>query len=602
MRHFTFATSILLALTACNGVPGMGDPDAPKTPHEKFVKEFSAETVPAWTRWKDAAWRTHTQVVPGDYTKPQSALAGYEAWRAAVSDPKWVRASRDLARGEGPAPTKAERAAVDAVSRFGRLYPANEVELLRRIDSKVGLQARFRRRAAPRLSGETVHPEELARRFSTATETQERKRVWRAMLGPAADLKPGYAELRDLRNEVARKGGWPNHMDATMEPYGMTAAEMVGFLEGVELALRPLYQELHTWAREELAARYDVVPPDLIPAHWLPSPVGDDWGGLAVVENLDVEPALQEMGAKQMVRQVETFYTGTGLPPLPGTLWERSSLYPVPPGSRIGKTQGSSTWDIDLAGDIRILMNARPSAAWMSASYRELAFAHAYALRTDDGVPIPVRMQPPRAVLGSLGVWADLAATRPKNLIDSGLVTSAPDPMAVLLKEALTYVPFVQFGAGTIVPFEYEVYAEGLAPGQMNSRFWGLLARHQGIFPPETRTERWADFLVVEAMDEAPGRYADHVLAVVLAFQLQEAVAGKAGMDPREGVLAGQPAFGTTFQDVAMGAQVEDWRTLMQQTTGAPPSADAMVRYFDPLYRWLQAQNAARTPTLPSLR
>ena len=52
----------------------------------------------------------------------------------------------------------------------------------------------------------------------------------------------------------------------------------------------------------------------------------------------------------------------------------------------------------------------------------------------------------------------------------------------------------------------------------------------------------------------------------------------------------------------SVGAGVEDWRTLIQATTGGAPSADAMVRYFAPLQEWLQARNAGSTSTLPSLR
>ncbi|MCB9665059.1 MAG: M2 family metallopeptidase [Alphaproteobacteria bacterium] len=601
MRH-----AILFALTglltaSCAG--GDADPEAPKTPYEAFLKEYAAETIPLWARWKDAAWRTHTSVVPGDHTKAQQAVVLYEAWRNKAADPKWVRQSRDLLRdGQGKPPSPVERSALEAISRTARLYPSSDSAILDKIDEKVGLQARFRRRAQPRMAGEVVRADELARRFAATTDTPERKELWRAMIAPAADLKPGFAELRDLRNELAKKGAYNSYMDAQIDVYGMTASEMTELMRSVELTLRPLYQELHTWTREELASRYGFATNQLIPAHYLPAPLGEDWGGLVHVEHLDVDPALQEMGAKQMVRQVEQTFTAIGLPPLPGTFWERSNLYPAPPGAPEGKTQGASTWDIDLMGDVRVLMNARPTNAWMSASYRELAFAHAFHLRFENRVPTAIRMQEPRALMGALGVWADFAATRADRLQKAGLVAEKPDAMLALLKEALTYVPFVQFGAGTVVPFEYQVYAEALAPGQMNSQWWGLLARHQGVFAPETRTERWADFLHVDALTDAPGRYSDFVLSVVLAFQLHEALCAQLGVDPRTADVTSNPRMGELFTQVAVGEGVEDWMAVVEAATGEKPSADAMVRYFDPVYRWLQSQNVGRTPSLPPLR
>ncbi|MCB9681252.1 MAG: M2 family metallopeptidase [Alphaproteobacteria bacterium] len=602
MKHVVMALALAATLSGCTS--GSADPATPSSPYDAFLMRYAAEVTPAWTRWRDAEWRTHTAVVPGDTTKAEQAVTAAEQWRALAADAKWVRESRELMRTTEAVqpPTPAEKAGIDAVGRFTRLYPATDADLIRKIADKEGLQARFRRRSMPTLDGVPVHPDELARRYAATIDTAERKLLWKAALSPPSDLKPGFAELRDLRNELARKGGWSNYMDAQADVYGMSADELANLMSEVEIALRPLYQELHTWARSELARRYDVPPPDLIPAHWLPSPLGDDWSGLLRVDHLDVEPALQQVGAKQMLRGVEDWYVSVGVPALPQTVWDNSSFYPPAPDARVGKTQGAATWDVDLHGDIRVLLNARPTSSWMSASYRELGFAHAYALRDGADIPDAVRMQPPHAVLGALGLWADLAASRPTHLQAQGILDQAPDPMQALLLEALSWVPYVQFGVGAVVPFEYEVYAEGLAPGQMNSRWWGLLARHQGLYPPETRTERWGDFLAVDALSDAPGRYIDDVVAVLLAFQLHESVCNEVGVDPRTADITGQARFGERFTQVALGAGVQDWRALTQASTGAAPSADAMVRYFQPLYLWLQEQNAGKPPTLPSVR
>ncbi len=595
------STLFCLALLAC----GAGsDPDAPKTPYEALFRSYSEEVVPAWTRWRAAEWTSHTEVAAGDTTRAQQAVSGYEAWRAKATDPRWVREARDLqhAGANAKAPTVSEKAALDAISRMARLYPVNEAELMARLDQKEGVQARLLKRSSPKIDGEEILPEELARRYASSVDSAERKSLWRALLAPSGDLKPTYAELRELRNELARKGGWQNHTDAVFEPYGMTTVEMFEFMTEVELAMRPLYQELHTWVRHELGNRYAVAAPDLIPAHWLPTPLGDDWGALAPAEAGSVEPALQAMGAKKMIQTAETWFTDSGVTPLAPEVWERSSLFSVPLGARLGKSQGAATWNVDLNGDVRILLSAKPTTGWMSAAYRELAYAHAAVERADARLYMPIRMAPPDATISALGIWADLAATRPGRLVKDGLLDAAPPDMAVLMADALVYVPFVQFGAGAVVPFEYEVYAEGLPPGQMNSRWWGLVARHQGVFPPETRTERWADFLAVDSLQAAPGRYAENVLAVLLAFQLHEAACTRAGIDPRNGDLASQPVYGPVFERVATSAGVLPWREVVQEATGEAPSAAALIRYFQPLQNWLSTQNAQRTPALPPLR
>ena len=92
------------------------------------------------------------------------------------------------------------------------------------------------------------------------------------------------------------------------------------------------------------------------------------------------------------------------------------------------------------------------------------------------------------------------------------------------------------------------------------------------------------------------------MLSVTLAFQLHDALCHKLALDPRTADLTGRKEFGDMFKSVATRADVDDWRKLTEELTEAPPSADAMVRYFQPLMAYLQAQNATRTPTLPSLR
>ncbi|HEX2250074.1 MAG TPA: M2 family metallopeptidase, partial [Gemmatimonadales bacterium] len=40
------------------------------------------------------------------------------------------------------------------------------------------------------------------------------------------------------------------------------------------------------------------------------------------------------------------------------------------------------------------------------------------------------------------------------------------------------------------------------------------------------------------------------------------------------------------------------WREVLRETTGRELDAKAMVEYFAPLTRWLQARNRGRDPTL----
>lgn len=59
-------------------------------------------------------------------------------------------------------------------------------------------------------------------------------------------------------------------LQLSVSDYGMTNEEMMKMNQEMIKEVWPLYRELHTWARYELAKKYGVKEvPDEIPAHWL---------------------------------------------------------------------------------------------------------------------------------------------------------------------------------------------------------------------------------------------------------------------------------------------------------------------------------------------
>ena len=71
--------------------------------------------------------------------------------------------------------------------------------------------------------------------------------------------------------------------------YDMTDAEMMKLLDGFLSDTKPLYEKLHAWVRETLAARYKQPVPKLIPAHWIDNRWSQEWSGV-VEGSLDMDP------------------------------------------------------------------------------------------------------------------------------------------------------------------------------------------------------------------------------------------------------------------------------------------------------------------------
>ena len=113
------------------------------------------------------------------------------------------------------------------------------------------------------------------------------------------------------------------------------------------MILRPLYRELHTWARYELAQRYGVPVPEQLPAHWLPNRWGQDWGALVEVKGLDLDGSTRrKRSAEWIVRQGEQFYRSLGFDSLPASFWTNRRSIRCRPMRRIRRTpmRRPGTW------------------------------------------------------------------------------------------------------------------------------------------------------------------------------------------------------------------------------------------------------------------
>ena len=130
---------------------------------------------------------------------------------------------------------------------------------------------------------------EIDEHLRTSDNLDTRLTTWKASKEVGIELRDGLVELQQLRNATVQALGYDDYFSYQVSDYGMTTAELVELMHKISLELRPLYRELHTWARYTLAERYGAEEvPDLIPAHWLPNRWGQDWSSLVSVEGLDL--------------------------------------------------------------------------------------------------------------------------------------------------------------------------------------------------------------------------------------------------------------------------------------------------------------------------
>ncbi len=437
-----------------------------------------------------------------------------------------------------------------------------------------------------------VTPNEIDEILRTSTDLDERLRAWEAAKSIGPVLRDGLLRLRDLRNAVAREMGYPGFFSLQVADYGMTADEMMELTDRIVEDVRPLYEQLHCFAKRELAKRYGAEVPKRIPAHWLPNRWGQEWPGL--VESVDLDPIFANLEPQRIVSLAEDFYVSMGFPRLPQTFWERSDLYELPADAPRKKNRHASAWHIDLQQDVRSLMSVKPDFNWFTTAHHELGHIYYYLSYSRPDVPPLLREGANRAFHEGIGELISLAASQRAYLEDVGLLPKDAeiDRISWLLNDALTSIVFLPWSAGVMSRYEFELYDGNLPAERLNARWWELKRRYQGIDPPSPRGEEYCDPATKTHINDDPAQYYDYAIATVLKFQLHEHIAKEIlHQDLRNADYRGSREVGDFLRSILELGATRDWREVVREATGEDLSGRAMLEYYAPLLDWLKEQN-----------
>ncbi len=633
----TAALAALLSLSACSAgvaTARLGAPPpstetlAPATDAgvreeaDLFLDGYVRRYVPLYTASSNAEWDANTRIVEGDTAQARrlrlanEALAEFTGSADTITRAQGLLARRSILTG-------LQVRQLEAVLYKAAGNPQTVAPLVRQRIAAEAAQTERLYGYTFRIDSAEVTPNEIDDILRTSTDLAQRRAAWNASKAIGPTLTEGLAELRDLRNGTVQALGYDDFFAYQVRDYGQTSAEMLAQMRGINDELRPLYRELHTWARYELAARYGQPVPELLPADWLPNRWGQDWSALATTgaaptpgddaSDADsdasasgLDAALAEHTPQWLVEQAERFYTSIGFEPLPRSFFDRSSLYPLPAGSPYKKNTHASAWHMDLDRDVRSLMSVETNAEWYETTHHELGHIYYYLQYSRPEVPYLLREGANRAYHEAVGSLMGLAAMQPRFVQHVGLETDSAavaDPVQNLLREALNYVVFIPFSSGVMPAFEHDLYAEDLPQDQWNARWWQYAREFQGIAPPDA-----ARALVGAPFDDAatkthinddPAQYYDYALSYVLLFQLHDHIAREIlHEDPRDTDYYGRRDVGDFLRGLLRPGALVDGNRLLEEATGRPLTAQPMLDYFAPLMDWLRVQNAGRTATI----
>ncbi|WP_439883108.1 M2 family metallopeptidase [Pontibacter sp. MBLB2868] len=568
---------------------------------QTFLDQYSKTYQDLYTKSAEAEWASNTKIVEGDSTNAVATRRANEAFAAFTGSAENINTAKAmLEKKDQLTPLQVKQ--YEAILYAGANNPQIIPEVVKARIKAETEQTEKLYGFDYRIYQKSVSTNDIDNILKSENDLKKRLDAWQASKAVGPGLKTGLLNLRDLRNKTVQSLGYDDYFTYQASDYGMTRAEMMDLMKQINQELRPLYRELHTYARYELAKKYGVKEvPDYLPAHWLPNRWGQDWSSMVDVKGIDLDAALKPKGPEWIVKQGERFYTSLGFPSLPQTFYEKSSLYPLPPNAGYKKNNHASAWHMDLDKDVRSLMSVEPNSEWYETSHHELGHIYYYMTYTNPDVPVLLRVGANRAYHEAIGSLMGLAAMQKPFLTELNLIDkdTQTDDVQSLLKEALNYVVFIPFSSGVMSEWENDFYANNLPADQLNKRWWELKKKYQGIVPPTERGENYLDPATKTHINDDAAQYYDYAMSYVILFQLHDHIAKEIlKQDPHATNYYGKKEVGNFLRDIMYPGASADWRQMLKDKTGEELSARAMVAYFQPLMDYLKEQNKGRKYTL----
>lgn len=555
----------------------------------------------------EAQWKMLTHIVEGDTMTSYQAQKASEALATFQGSAEVIKTTQDFLKQK----SKLNALQVEQLEHILYFAGGSPATVAGIVSQKIKAEAD----AATllygfdyRLNGKSVTTNDIDHVLTNELDTTKRLAAWECSKEVGKGLHKPLENLRMLRNKTVQGLNYPDYFSYQVADYGMSADTMMKLLRQINDEIYPLYRELHTWARYELAKKYhSSTVPDYLPAHWLPNRWGQDWSDMVTVQGTDLDSiiAARHYDAEWVVKAAEDYYVSMGFPKLPKTFYERSDLYPVPAGANYKKNNHASAWHMDLDQDVRSLMSVEPNAHWYETTHHELGHIYYYLSYSRPEVPYILREGANRAYHEALGTMFGMAAMQKPFLAGKGFIdaNTPTDTVQALLKEALRYIVALNWQAGTMSEFEYELYSKNLPADQFNKRWWEIVKREQGISSPYFRNETFCDAATKTHIIDDPAQYYDYALSTVLQFQFHDYIARNIlHQDPRYTNYYGNRQIGAFIGSMMSVGGVGDWRALLKEKTGQDLTAKPMLNYFAPLMTYLKKVNAGRKYTLPEKR
>ena len=263
-----------------------------KTEADTFLKSYSQQFQQLYTNSSEAEWASNTKIVEGDSTNAIATRKANEAFAAFTGSKENIAQIKQLLEHKN-ALTSLQIKQLETALRAAGNNPQTIPEVVKRRIKAETEQSEKLYGFDYKLNGKSVTTNQIDEILRTERDLNKRLQAWETSKEVGTVLKGGLVNLRNLRNETVKALGYNDYFSYQASDYGMQREDIMALMRKINQELKPLYRELHTYARYTLARKYGVAQvQDQLPAHWLPNRWGQAWSAITEVKGYDLNQVL----------------------------------------------------------------------------------------------------------------------------------------------------------------------------------------------------------------------------------------------------------------------------------------------------------------------
>ncbi|CAF0880032.1 unnamed protein product [Adineta steineri] len=421
-------------------------------------------------------------------------------------------------------------------------------------------------------------------------------------------IRPVYLPYIDLLDENIKENGYKDEAQKWIEEYEMgNETEFESILDQSLQDIMPFYEQLHAFVRGRLCEiypkRFDCNGP--IPAHLLGNMWAQQWQNR--LDDLMPYPDVplvnitrilykKKYTIEKMYKTAENFFTSINLYPMTPKFWARS-MFTKPVDRDV--VCHASAFDFRYHNDYRVKICTIMDDDYFYTIHHEMGHIEYYMSYANqrydyqDGANSGFH----EAIGDTIGMYA----ISPRHLVKIGFLDeesiNSHYEMNFLMRMALQKVAFLPF-AYVMDKYRFALFRHEInRDTELNAKWWALRIQYGGIMAPVPRSD--PENFDAGAKFHIPSGtpYARYFIAHILQFQFYRAMCRLQGQTKRLHMcdIYGNKHVGERFKEMLAMGSSKPWSEILESLTGENKlEPQAMVDFFEPLYKWLKMENLAR--------